>query len=176
MSNLQIKFYIVHSVRRSSVSTISTKKCICRLYFYKTLLWRILIWIERQLCAFFGWNCGYGNYFLILCKDLHVFNVQGSVHRKYIPFDIFPTRLSVTQFIYFWKTDLRVLCGISTHLQEHTTLFTVSGTCQTVTATCNIAAGSSNGLTSARYCKYSFVCPWWWVEIPPEKFRAVFQK
>jgi len=30
------------------------------------------------------------------------------------------------------------------------------------------AAGSSNGLTSTRYCKYSCVCSWWWVEIPPE--------
>ena len=24
------------------------------------------------------------------------FNVQGSVHRKYIPFDIFPTRYNIT--------------------------------------------------------------------------------
>ena len=88
----------------------------------------------------------------------------------------------------------------------HTTVFTVSGTCQTVTATCRCcgrvgltqphqnrpvqfphhtqtssnssttAAGSSNGLTSTRYCKYSFVCSWWWVELPPETCRAVFQK
>ena len=39
-----------------------------------------------------------------------------------------------------------------------------------------IAAGSSNGLTSTRYCKYSYVCSWWWVEISPETCRAVFQK
>ena len=31
-------------------------------------------------------------------------------------------------------------------------------------------------LTSTRYCKYSCVCPWGWVEIPPETCRAVFQK
>ena len=36
-----------------------------------------------------------------------------------------------------------------------------------------IAAGSSNGLTSARCCRYSCVCSWWWVEIPPETCRAV---
>ena len=39
-----------------------------------------------------------------------------------------------------------------------------------------IAAGSSNGLASTRYCKDSRMCSWWWVEIPPETCRAVFQK
>ena len=39
-----------------------------------------------------------------------------------------------------------------------------------------IATGSSNGSTSTRYCKYSCVCSRWWVEIPPETYRAVFQK
>ena len=58
------------------------------------------------------------------------------MHRKYIPFDICATRCNITQFIYFWKTALRVSGGISTHHQEHTTVFTVSGTCQTVTTTC----------------------------------------
>ena len=28
-------------------------------------------------------------------------------------------------------------------------------------------------LTSTRYCKYSYICSWWWVEIPPETCRAV---
>jgi len=36
-----------------------------------------------------------------------------------------------------------------------------------------IAVGSSNGLTSNRCCRYSCVCSWWWVEIPPETCRAV---
>ena len=45
------------------------------------------------------------------------------MHRKYIPFDIFPTRCSITQFIYFWETALHVLGGISTHHQEHTQLY-----------------------------------------------------
>jgi len=47
------------------------------------------------------------------------FHVQGSVHRKYIPFDIFPTRFNITQFIYFWKTAVHVSGGISNHHQEH---------------------------------------------------------
>ena len=48
------------------------------------------------------------------------FKVHGPVHHKYIPFDIFPTRCNITQFIYFWKTALHVSGGISTHHQEHT--------------------------------------------------------
>jgi hypothetical protein len=35
------------------------------------------------------------------CNMLVSFNVQGSVHRKYIPFDIFP-RCNITQFIYLY--------------------------------------------------------------------------
>ena len=50
---------------------------------------------------------------------LYAFGVQGSVHRKCIPFDIFPTSCNFTQFIYFWKTALHVLGGIFTHHQEH---------------------------------------------------------
>ena len=45
------------------------------------------------------------------------------MHRKYIPFDIFPTSCNVTQFIYFWKTALHVSGGNSTHHQEHTQLY-----------------------------------------------------
>jgi len=51
------------------------------------------------------------------------FKVPGSVHRKYIPFDIFPTRCNFTQLIYFWKTAVHVSGGISTHHQEHTQLY-----------------------------------------------------
>ena len=40
----------------------------------------------------------------------------------------------------------------------HTTVSRASGTCQTVTATCRIATGSSNGLTGTRCCRYSCVC------------------
>jgi len=33
-----------------------------------------------------------------------------------------------------------------------------------------------NHTRSTKYCKYSCVCSWWWVEIPPETCRAVFWK
>jgi len=46
------------------------------------------------------------------------FDVQGSVHLKYIRFDLFPTRCNFTQFIYFWKTALYVSDGIFAHHQE----------------------------------------------------------
>ena len=39
------------------------------------------------------------------------------------PFDIFPTRCNITQFIYFWKTALHVSGGISTHRQVHIQLY-----------------------------------------------------
>ena len=45
------------------------------------------------------------------------------MHRTYIPFDIFPTRCNITQFIYFWKTALHVSGGISTYYQQHTQLY-----------------------------------------------------
>jgi len=51
------------------------------------------------------------------------FNIPGSVHRKYIPFDMFTTRRNITQFIYFCKTALHVSGGIFTHYQEHTQLY-----------------------------------------------------
>ena len=45
------------------------------------------------------------------------------MYRKYIPFDIFPTRCNIKQFLYFWKTALHVSGGISTHHQKRTQLY-----------------------------------------------------
>ena len=41
----------------------------------------------------------------------------------HIPFDIFPKKCNITQFIYFWKPALHVSGGISTHHQEHIRLY-----------------------------------------------------
>jgi len=27
---------------------------------------------------------------------------------------------------------------------------------------------------SARFCNYSYMCSWWWVELPPETCKAVY--
>jgi len=35
-----------------------------------------------------------------------------------------------------------------------------------------IAADSSNGVTITRWCRYSCMRSWWWVEVPPETCRA----
>ena len=92
-----------------------------------------------------------------------------------IPFDIFPTRYNVTQFIYFWKTALHVSGGVSIHHQERTLYLQYLVLVKPLLLPAAIAGGSSNGLTSTRYCKYS-VRSWWWVATPPETCRAVFQK
>jgi len=36
-----------------------------------------------------------------------------------------------------------------------------------------LAAGSSNGVTNTRCCRYSCLHSWWWVEVPHETRRAV---
>ena len=50
-------------------------------------------------------------------------------------------------FIYFLKSTLRVSGGTSTHHQEHTTVFTVSGTYKTVAATCRYGVRVGTGLS-----------------------------
>jgi hypothetical protein len=68
----------------------------------------------------------------------------------------------------------------------HTTVFTASVICHTVTAICHyrgrvgtgsnsstIAADTSDGVTNTRCCRYSCMRSWWWVEVPPETFREV---
>jgi hypothetical protein len=67
------------------------------------------------------------------------------------------------------------------------TVITASGTGQTFPATfrCGGEVGTSNfstiaedsrdGLISARCCNYSYMCSWWWVELPPETCRAVYR-
>jgi hypothetical protein len=37
------------------------------------------------------------------------------------------------------------------------------------------SAGSSNGVSNTRCCRYSCMRSWWWVEITPETCRAVFK-
>jgi hypothetical protein len=44
---------------------------------------------------------------------------------------------------------------------------------QTCSNSSTIAAGSSNGVTNTRCCRYSCMRSWWWVEVPSEIFRAV---
>jgi len=58
---------------------------------------------------------------------------------------------------------------------------TVSDVIETVTATCRehdwtgAHAGGSNDLINVSYCRYRYMSSWWWVEIPPEIYRAVYR-
>jgi len=44
---------------------------------------------------------------------------------------------------------------------------------QTSFKSSTIAAGSSNGVTNTRCCRYSCLRSWWWVVVPPETCRPV---
>ena len=69
--------------------------------------------------------------------------------------NIYPTRCNVTQFIL--SGNCSTFFGWYNHPSSgpQTTVSTASGICHTVTANCHIAAGSSNGLTNTRCCRYS---------------------
>ena len=101
--------------------------------------------------------------------------------------NIYPTRCNFTQFIYIWKLFFmfRVvsppiirstynciynICYLSNRYC-YLMLSWKSWTCRSNSST--IAAGSSNGLTNTRYCRYSCMRSWWWVDIPPETCRTV---
>ena len=64
-----------------------------------------------------------------------------------------------------WKSWNRFECavGVVRHPQ-HT---------QTGSKSSTIAAGSSNGVTNTRCCRYSCMRFWWWVVVSPETCRAV---
>jgi len=71
------------------------------------------------------------------------------------------------------------------YIQQDATLhsFILSGNCSTCfglsvhthtsSNSSTIAAGSSNGVTNTRCCRYSCMRSWWWVVVPPETRRAV---
>ena len=114
-----------------------------------------------------------------LGNDYVTLNVHGSMHRKCIPVYI---QQDATLHSLFISGNCSTYFGWYLHPSSgaHTTVSTASGTCQTVTATSHYssissttAAGSSNGLTSTRCCRYSCVCSWWWVEVPSATCRAV---
>ena len=59
------------------------------------------------------------------------------------------------------ETALRVSGGISTHHQEHTKLYLQYLVfVKQLLVPAAIAAGSSNGVTRARCCRYSCMCSW----------------
>jgi hypothetical protein len=101
-----------------------------------------------------------------------MFNVHGSVHRKYILIYIQQDAMLHSLFI---SGNCSSCFGWYHHPSSgaHTTVSTASGTCQTVIATCRYRGGVGTGL-SVLWVVYTLpTASWWWVEIPPETCRAV---
>jgi hypothetical protein len=102
----------------------------------------------------------------------------GNVHSN-----IYPTRCNVTQFIYIWKL-LYMFWVVpppiirSTYNCIYSIWYLSHCYCKLLLSwkssnSSTIAAGRSNGVTNTRCCRYSCMCSWWWVEVPPETCRAV---
>jgi len=79
-----------------------------------------------------------------------------------------------TVYLYL-ETALHVSSDTSTHHQKRIQLYLQHLLFVTIPLLlpAAIAAGSSNGVTNTRCCRYGCMCSWWWVEVPPEKCRAV---
>ena len=98
---------------------------------------------------------------------------RNTIKAPFLHSNTYPTRCNVTQFIYIWKLlyTFRVVpppiirsaynCIYSIwYLSHHY-------------CSLPLAAGSSNGMTNTRCCRYSCIWSWWWVEVPPKTCRAV---
>jgi len=46
---------------------------------------------------------------------------------------------------------------------------------QTSSNSSTIAADNSNGIINTRFCRYSCMCSWWWVEVQAETCRAIYR-
>ena len=106
--------------------------------------------------------------FIATCFGFEL-DVQGSVHHKYIPIYI---QQDATLHSLFLETALHVSGAVSTHHQEHMQLYlqhlvlvkplllpaAIVEELGRSSNSSTIAAGSSNGLTSPRCCRYSCVC------------------
>jgi len=76
--------------------------------------------------------------------------------------------------LFYLETALHVSGDTSTHHQERKQLYLQNLVFVTpLLLPAAIAAGSSNGLTNTRCCRYSCMRSWWWVKAQPETGRAV---
>jgi len=76
--------------------------------------------------------------------------------------------------LFYLETALHISGGTSTHNQERKQLYLQHLVFVTpLLLPAAIAAGSSNGVTNTKRCRYSCLRSWLWVEVPPEICRAV---
>ena len=93
----------------------------------------------------------------------------------------YPTRCENNTVYLYLQTALHVSGVISTHHQELISLHLQYLTLlrplllPVVYHPVTYTTGSSIGLSNARYCRYSDMSSWWWVEVPSETCRAVFR-
>jgi hypothetical protein len=87
-------------------------------------------------------------------RSFNKFNVHGTVHRKNIL--IYIQQDATLHSLFYLETALRVSCGTNTHHQERKQLYLQHLVFVTpLLLSAAIAAGSSNGLTNTRRCRYS---------------------
>ena len=87
-------------------------------------------------------------------RIIMVFNVHGSVHRKNIL--IYIQQDATLHSLFYLETALHVSGGTTTHHQERKQLYLQHLVFVTpLLLPAAIAAGSSNGLTNTRCCRYS---------------------
>jgi len=76
--------------------------------------------------------------------------------------------------LFYLETALHVSGGTSTQHEERKHLYLQHLVFVTpLLLSAAIAAGSSNGLTTTKCCRYSCLRSSCWVEVPPETCRAV---
>ena len=158
------------------------------LYSYNSMYWHIYFYFISfaSIIFIFSHNsdsvtlhsalcCSCTEGFCVSSTHSDFFNLPESVHLKYIQIYI---QQDATLHSLFISGNCSTCFGWYLHPSSgaNTTVFTASGTCQPLLLPAAIAAGSSNGVTRTRCCKCSCVCSWWWVEVPPETCRTVFQK
>ena len=92
------------------------------------------------------------------------FTLVGPLHWASLKFFVVQTGISCFHWTHYSSILIYWFeCAVGGHPQ-HT---------QTSSNSSTIAAGSSNGLTNARCCRYSCLRSWWWVQVPPETCWAV---
>jgi hypothetical protein len=88
------------------------------------------------------------------CQILLKFNVYGSVHRKNIL--IYVQQDETSHSLLYLETALRVSSGTTTHHQKRKQLYLQHLVLVTpLLLLAVIVAGSSNGVTNTRCCRYS---------------------
>ena len=172
----------------------------CHFFTFSAFLWHVYVSVSLHVCLFVYicytlpcfWIADVHSRFFCQSFCLWLFSKPRLITQLYLPvlFKINkkgkPNKhLTCVWYFFFFqyisikikkntvyldlKTALHVSGGISTHHQEHTQLYL-----QHLVLVKPLLL-RSNGLTSTRCCRYSCVCSWWWVEIPPETCRAVFR-